>query len=201
MLGATPAAGPARAERWVLYGMAVGCVAVAVTLPAAIEPIVGSQSSLITLLIFTLAVGFASTAGGLAAGSTALLLGAIWFFLVARHYSPAVTDTGAYVVLGIYALIAGGIAVLAASRRSADADVANFDDSTERRNLAELPRGRGERYRTPPDEANDSAVYMLSPEGRLATWNKGIGRMLGYERIEYRHLTQELETSVSCLRE
>ncbi len=165
--------------------MAVVCVAVAIALPAAIVPIVGSQSSLITLLIFTLAVGFASTAGGMAAGSAALLLGAMWFFFVARHYSPAVTDAGAFVLLGIYALIAGGIALLASSRRSADADVANFDESTDRRNLAELPRGRGERYRTPPDEANDSAVYMLSPEGRLATWNKGIGRMLGYEKLVF----------------
>ena len=170
--------------------MAIVCVAAAIVLPAAIEPIIGSQSSLITLLIFSLAVGFASAAGGMAAGSAALLLGAMWFFFVARHYSPAVTDAGAFVLLGIYALSAGGIALLATSRRLSDPDLDGPDESpegnqNERRNLAEIPRGRGERYRTPPDEANDSAIYMLSPEGRLATWNKGIGRMLGYEKLEF----------------
>ena len=170
--------------------MAIVCVAAAITLPAALEPILGSQSSLITLLIFSLAVGFASAAGGIAAGSAALLLGAMWFFLVARHYSPAVTDFGAVLLLGIYALSAGGIGLLAASRPPADPDLDTLDESTEesqneRRNLAEIPRGRGERYRTPPDEANDSAIYMLSPEGRLATWNRGIGHMLGYEKLEF----------------
>ncbi|HET6778769.1 MAG TPA: PAS domain-containing protein [Gemmatimonadales bacterium] len=181
----------ARTTRWVLYGMAVVCVAAAIALPAAIEPIVGSQSSLITLLIFSLAVGFASTAGGVAPGSAALLLGAMWFLLVGRHYSPGVSDTGAVVLLGVYALSAGGIALLATSRRFVGADLGALDESTEfqneRRNLAELPRGAGERYRTPPDEANDSAIYMLNPEGRVATWNKGIGRMLGYDRLEFLH--------------
>ena len=111
---------------------------------------------------------------------------AIWFFFVARHYSPAMTDSAAFVLLGVYALSAGGIALLATYRPPIDDD---FDESTEdqneRRNLAELPRGRGERYRTPPDEANDSAIYMLSPDRRLATWNRGIGRMLGYEKLEF----------------
>ena len=167
--------------------MVIVCVAAAIVLPAAVEPILGSQSSLITLLIFSLAVGFASAAGGIAAGSAALLLGAMWFFWVARQYSPAITDSAALLLLGVYALSAGGIAFLAASRRPADPDLENLDeeDNNERRNNAEIPRGQGERYRTPPDEANDSAIYMLTPEGRLATWNRGIGRMLGYEKTEF----------------
>ena len=181
-----PTAALARAKRWLLYGMAIVCVAAAIALPAAIEPIVGSQSSLITLLIFSLAVGFASAAGGMAAGSAALLLGAIWFFFVARYYSPAINDAGAFLLVAIYAITSVGIAVLATSRPPADEILDDgTEDHIERRNLAELPRGRGERYRTPPDEASDSAIYMLSPEGRLATWNKSIGRMLGYEKIEF----------------
>ena len=167
--------------------MALVCVAAAIALPAAMAPIVGTQSSIITLLIFSLAVGFASAAGGLVAGSAALLVGAIWYFLVARHYSPGVTDSGAFLLLGTYALTSAGIALLAASRRRADLDLESLDeeDHNERRNNAEMSRGRGERYRTPPDEANDSAIYMLTPEGRLATWNKGIGRMLGYDKAEF----------------
>ena len=171
-----PAAEPARLKRWLLYGMAAVCVAAAIALPSALEPLVGSHSSIISLLIFSLAVGFASAAGGVAAGSAALLLGALWFFLVARHSSPAVTDSGALVLLGVYALSAGGIALLATSRLALDEsfDDSTADDRNERRNLAELPRGRGERYRTPPDEANDSLIFMLSPDRRLATWNRAI---------------------------
>jgi two-component system, cell cycle sensor histidine kinase and response regulator CckA len=167
--------------------MAIVCVAVAITLPAAVEPIIPSQSSLIALLIFCLVVGFASAAGGAAAGGTALLLGAMWFYLVARHTSPAVTDSGALLLLGIYALSGGGIALLVGSqrRRTNGLDDLDPNESNERRNHAEMPRGPSERYRTPPDEASDSAGFMLNPEGRVATWNRGIGRMLGYEKLEF----------------
>ncbi|HJR16892.1 MAG TPA: PAS domain-containing protein, partial [Gemmatimonadales bacterium] len=184
---------PARihGKRW-LYGLAILCATVAMALPAAVEPITGSQSPLITLLFFSLAVGFAFAAGGVIAGSLALLIGAMWFFLVARHLSPSMPDSGALLLLGIYALSAGGIALLVASQRRLailpDLDALNEsteEDPQERRNHDEMPRGEGERYRTPPDEANDSAIFMLSAEGRLATWNKGIGRMLGYEKLDF----------------
>ena len=170
--------------------MAIVCVTVAITLPAAVQPIVGAHSFLITLLIFCLAVGFASAAGGVAAGGTALLLGAMWFFWVARHASAAVTDSGALLLLWIYALTAGGIALLVESqRRRTEPDLDDLDEEghNEQRNHAEMPRGPSERYRTPPDEANDFTVFMLTPEGRLATWNRGVGRMLGYEKLEFLH--------------
>jgi two-component system cell cycle sensor histidine kinase/response regulator CckA len=179
---------PVLRNRWKFYGMAIVCIAVAIVLPVAVQAIVGSQSSLITLLIFCLAAGFASAAGGIAAGSAALLLGAIWFFFVARHYSPAISNSGALLFLGIYALSAGGISALVVwQRRRIDPDWESLDeeDPNDRRTNAEMPRGRSERYRTPPDEANDSAIFMLTPEGRLATWNKGIGRMLGYDKLEF----------------
>ncbi len=184
-----PTAVPVHRKSRPLYGMAIVCVAVAITLPAAVEPIIPSYSSLIALLIFCLAVGFASAAGGVAAGGFALLLGAIWFYLVARQASPAVTDSGALLLLGIYALSAGGIAFLVGSqrRRTDGLDDLDQEEPNERRNHAQMRRGPSERYRTPPDEANDSAVFMLTPEGRLATWNRGIGRMLGYEKLEFLH--------------
>ena len=170
--------------------MAIVCVTVAIALPAAVQPIVGAHSFLITLLIFCLAVGFASAAGGVAVGGTALLLGAMWFFWVARDASAAVTDSGALLLLWIYALTAGGIALLVEwQRRRTERHLDDLDEEghNERRNHAEMPRGPSERYRTPPDEANDSAVFMLTPEGRLATWNRGVGRMLGYEKLEFLH--------------
>jgi PAS domain S-box-containing protein len=42
-----------------------------------------------------------------------------------------------------------------------------------------------EQYRTPLDEMTDYALFMLDPEGRAATWNEGVMRMLGYERSEF----------------
>ena len=182
-----PAAEPVRR---LLYGMAIVSVAVAITLPAAVEPIVGSQSSLITLLIFCLTVGFASAAGGVAAGGTALLLGAVWFVWVTRPASPAVTDSASLLLLGIYALNAGGIALLVGShRRGTDPHLDDLDqeERNERGNHDEMSRGLAERYRTPPDEANESAIFMQTPEGRVATWNRRIEHMLGYEKLEFLH--------------
>jgi two-component system, cell cycle sensor histidine kinase and response regulator CckA len=168
--------------------MAIVCVAAATAFPAAVEPIVGSQSSLLTLLIFCLAAGVATAAAGVVAGSAVLLLGGLWFFFFARHYSAAMPASGALVLLGIYALSGGGIvALIASQRRPTDLDLENLDeeDHNDRKTNGELPRGDAERYRTPQDEANDSAVFMLGPDGQLATWNKGIERMLGYEKLEF----------------
>jgi PAS domain S-box-containing protein len=180
-----------------MYGLAILCVVLAMALPAAVEPIVGSHSPLIAFLLFSLAVGVASAALGLGAGLAALILGATWFILVARHYSPAMSDSATYLSLALYVFSAGGIVLLvtALHRARLGAEAGAQDATAEVAQLErELAAGRNseasqppkeERYHTPADEAKDSAIFMLTPEGRHATWNKGIGRMLGYEKLEF----------------
>jgi PAS domain S-box-containing protein len=41
------------------------------------------------------------------------------------------------------------------------------------------------RYRTPADQVINYAIFMIDRQGRNATWNKGVGRMLGYSMTEF----------------
>jgi len=42
-----------------------------------------------------------------------------------------------------------------------------------------------ERYRTPADQVINYAIFMVDRQGRNATWNKGVGRMLGYGMADF----------------
>ncbi len=42
-----------------------------------------------------------------------------------------------------------------------------------------------ERYRTPADQVINYAIFMVDRQGRNATWNKGVRRMLGYDMAEF----------------
>ena len=64
-------------------------------------------------------------------------------------------------------------------------------DLTERRNASEERRRNEERlvqseqrFRLLVDAVQDYAIFMLDPEGRVATWNSGAERMKGYRAAE-----------------
>jgi len=42
-----------------------------------------------------------------------------------------------------------------------------------------------ERFRTPADQVVNYAIFMVDRQGRNATWNKGVQRMLGYSMVEF----------------
>src|SRR4029078_1529316 len=42
-----------------------------------------------------------------------------------------------------------------------------------------------EPYRTPDEQAINSATFRLDSEGRCRTWNKGVERLLGYKKEEF----------------
>jgi two-component system cell cycle sensor histidine kinase/response regulator CckA len=184
-------------NRWRLYGAAILCVVIAAVLPAVVEPTLGTPYPSISFLLFSLAVGLAAAAAGLGAGLAFLLLGAIWFLLVTRRHGPATADSAAFLTLALYGLCAGGIALtvsaLRRARLRAEAEARNaraWAEQLERelgagRSNDETQQWKEGRYRTPPDEADDSAIVMLTPEGRHATWNKGIKQLLGYEKVEF----------------
>ncbi len=50
---------------------------------------------------------------------------------------------------------------------------------------AEAPSLAEERYRTPADQVINYSIFMIDRQGRHATWNKGVGRMLGYAMPEF----------------
>ena len=184
-------------KRWLVYGAAFLCVVLAWALSAALEPVIGPYYPLIALLISSLAVALATTAGGFGAGLFFLLLGGTLFILITSRQAGGLTGPAASVSLTLYLVIGSGIALLFTNhyRARIRAEVATRDETAraehlERelaaiRNHEDAQRWNEERYRTPADEAKDSAILMLTPEGRHATWNKGIGRLLGYEKLEF----------------
>jgi PAS domain S-box-containing protein len=57
-------------------------------------------------------------------------------------------------------------------------------DLSERRRQEELLRQSEERFRLMVDSVKDYAIFMLDPEGRVASWNAGAQRIKGYTRAE-----------------
>jgi PAS domain S-box-containing protein len=64
-------------------------------------------------------------------------------------------------------------------------------DLTDRRRIEESLRQSEERFRLMIENVRDHAVFMLDPDGRVATWNVGAQRIKGYapEEIIGRHFS------------
>jgi two-component system sensor histidine kinase VicK len=71
--------------------------------------------------------------------------------------------------------------------RTAQLEAANQElqiEIAERRKAEKILRESQERFRLLVDGVKDYAIYMLSPEGRVASWNTGAERIYGYRAAE-----------------
>jgi diguanylate cyclase (GGDEF)-like protein/PAS domain S-box-containing protein len=61
----------------------------------------------------------------------------------------------------------------------------NIRDITERKEAAQLQRDSEARFHVLIEGVKDHAVFMLDPEGVIASWNTGVRRILGYDEAEF----------------
>ena len=57
-------------------------------------------------------------------------------------------------------------------------------EKVERGQAETMPLGADEHFRLLVEGINDYAIYLLDPEGRVVTWNRGAERIKGYKREE-----------------
>jgi PAS domain S-box-containing protein len=181
-------------------GAALLGVACAVLVRAVLEPIVGLSHTSLTFFIFLFAAVVVAALVGFSPALLTLVFGALaaWFAFVAPRYTFPVSDPTAVSAMGVYLLSGPAIAYLASFYHVANLNAATARAMTTRaerleqelaaRNSADRQPTLEDRFRTPPEEMKDAAVYLLDDRGRHATWNKGVRRLLGYEKAEFLHL-------------
>jgi PAS domain S-box-containing protein len=159
------------------YAAAALAVAAAFALTALLDPFLQEGSP---FLLLSAAVLVAAAYGGVGPGVFATLLGAVagdYFFL-----SPVGTllppDAAHGLTTGLF--LAQGLAIsalgawLSSARRRAHEGARRATESRARLGESE------ERYRLLVEGATEYAILMLDPEGRVASWNAGARRILGY---------------------
>jgi PAS domain S-box-containing protein len=175
--------------------LGVGC---AIVLRAALEPVADLSHTAITFFVFLSAAVVVAALVGYSPALLTLVFGALaaWFLFVAPRFTFPVSDLTAVSSLGIYLLTGPGITYLASSYKVVAINAATAREMTARvEQLEQELAARGapdaghatieERFRTPAEEMKDAAIYLLDDRGHNATWNKGVRRLLGYEKADF----------------
>jgi PAS domain S-box-containing protein len=161
------------------YSVAVVSVAVALGLKLLLDPISGQHAFLLLAGAVLVGAWFGGLGPGLLTTALATMV-ADYFFLppVGAFIGPTLQA----VPLVLFALEGLLISSLVAALRSAR-ERAQMS-AQELRNYQESLRRSEERFRIVIEGVKDYAIFMLDPEGRVATWNEGSERIYGYTAEE-----------------
>ncbi|HEU4494370.1 MAG TPA: PAS domain S-box protein, partial [Rubrobacteraceae bacterium] len=168
---------PVRRSTLLRYGVATLAVALVLLLKLLLDPLITDQSP---FLLLAGAVMVAAWFGGLGPGLLATALGA----LAADYYflppPGAISGLGLPIFLfALQGLLISSLAqALRAARGRAEASAHEARSHQESLRLSE------ERFRLLVEGVKDYAIFMLDPEGRVATWNAGARRTNGFSEEE-----------------
>jgi PAS domain S-box-containing protein len=162
------------------YGVAALAVALVLLLRLLLSPVITQETP---FLLLSAAVMVGAWFGGLGPGLLATALAALvvdYFFLPPRG---SFTGPGLQAVpLGLFVLQGVLISSLVAALRSARERA--VEGTLEVQRHQDELRHSEERFRRLVEGVKDYAIFMLDPEGRVATWNEGARRIKGYEAEE-----------------
>ena len=162
------------------YGVAALAVALVLLLRLLLAPLITPQSP---FLLLAGAVMVAAWFGGLGPGLLATALGTLaadYFFL-----PPQGSFTGpgvAFLPLALFAVQGLVISSLTEALRGARSRAE--ESAVEALTHQESLRRSEERFRLLIEGVEDYAIFMLDPEGRVASWNAGAERITGYREKE-----------------
>jgi PAS domain S-box-containing protein len=163
------------------YGAAVVAVGLTASVRGLLHPVLGNEAP---LLIFVLPVFLAAWYGGLWPGVLATALSAlvgVFFFIPPAgllHLRNATEVTRVAMFVGESLLISFVCGALTRSRGETRASRAALAERE-----TELVRSE-DRFRLLVEGVQDYAIFMLDPDGRVASWNEGARRVNGYEPAE-----------------
>ena len=149
------------------YGLAVVAVGLAAAVKWLVDPALEAESP---FLLFVVAIVVGAWFGGLGPGlfATGLSLVVCDYLFLTPLYSFGVDGPGHLFDLLLFGGVGAGVSAIVASMHAARLRSA----ASERR------------FRLLVQGAKDYAILMLSPDGRVTSWNEGATRILGYEEAE-----------------
>ncbi len=162
-----PGGTPDRGSRAARYGLAAAAVVLAAGTKWLIDPALEAESP---FLLFVVAIVVGAWFGGLGPGlfATGLTLAACEYLFLGPPLSFGTDGSGHLFDLMLFGGVGAVISALVASMHAARLRSA----ASERR------------FRLLVQGAKDYAILMLSPDGRVTSWNEGARRILGYEEAE-----------------
>ncbi|HLY87403.1 MAG TPA: PAS domain S-box protein, partial [Acetobacteraceae bacterium] len=162
-------------DRWPGYVLAIGAVTIATAVRAVLEPTLGQRSA---YLLFCPAILVTAGIGGSGPGITAIAVSTAAASLFAENLNSQASLIETLLFVGT----AAGIVLFAAqisvwrqhASDSRSAALASHDRAIQLSRELELLI----------DGALNYAIYMLDPSGRVAIWNLGAERILGWSEGE-----------------
>jgi two-component system sensor kinase FixL len=143
------------------------------------------------LVPISLAAWFGGKKSGLLVSGLSTAAWIVANVLPARHSHPAIAVWNAAWGSGFFLVVSLLVSKLKAMNEGLEEKVrektaALIDEVAEHKQTANALRESEERIRLMIENVKDYAIFMLDAGGRIATWNVGVERLLGYSETEIR---------------